>query len=351
MASPTEGARSRRRLRLSARSLVALGIALLVVGVALTRPSSPVGTARTVDSGARASASPPSEVNLTVNLTDTPRFLPDNLTAGAGMVVHLTLRNVGVFQHTFTLSNQTGVVLNTSWSPEQLDAYFHANASQQNVSVAPGATQSITFTVPAADGGDSFEYVSVAPYQFQAGMWGFFNITGAPSAPGEMLSVSTSASALAFIPAILSASPPKYPAVVDIAVSNLGSNAHTFWLESQPNNTLNPGNFTTYFGQHPPLASVNVPTSPGVVIWANFSVKSAGVYQFICTIPGHFAAGMTGYLYIGVPAPAVAAPPSTAIVSVWVLWGGAAILAIGTLLAATALLVGRFPRPPPTAEH
>ena len=49
---------------------------------------------------------------------------------------------------------------------------------------------------------------------------------------------------------------------------------------------------------------------------------------------------------MGVAPPAVAAPPSTAIVDAWVLGGSAALLGIGVLLAVVATYTGRFPRRP-----
>jgi len=114
---------------------------------------------------------------------------------------------------------------------------------------------------------------------------------------------------------------------------------------------LTPGNFSSYFSVHAPLASVTVPTTPGQVIWANFTIPKAGVYQFVCEIPGHFAAGMVGYLYVGVAPPAVAPPPSTAIVEPILLLGGGALLGIGAFLALSASLVGRFPPRAPSGHH
>ncbi|HTT26673.1 MAG TPA: hypothetical protein VMH90_06925, partial [Thermoplasmata archaeon] len=116
--------------------------------------------------------------------------------------------------------------------------------------------------------------------------------------------------------------------------------------------TLLPGNFTQYFQAHPPAASVDVPTQPGAFVWANFTLKSPGTYEFICNVPGHFTAGMFGFLYVGVPLPPPVIPPSTAIVSVWILYSGGGLLGVGGILAAAGLLVGRFPRsPPPSGGH
>lgn len=349
MSPSTSEAGPRPGLRVSARTCAVVGVVLLVIGVAMTRPAGPIG--RAVTDGTDYGSVAPVYDNVTLNLTDAPSFGPNNLSVAAGALVKIELHNVGSYNHSFTLANQSGKVLNTSWDPVELDHYFSVNASQANVTLAPGGTRTVNLSFPARDAGASFEFTSIVPYQLAAGMLGYLNVTGPPSGPGEVLDVATSSTQLAFLPAVLAVNVSSYPVTVDIAVSNLGSNAHTFWLESQPNETLNPGNFSSYFQANPPLADVAVPTSPGAVVWANFTVKGPGVYEFICTIPGHFAAGMDGNLYVGVPPPAVSAPPSTEIVSVWVLWGGAAILAVGTLLAAAGLLVGRFPRPPPSAGH
>ncbi len=333
--------------------MFAVGIVLLLVGIGLDRPPIPIEHARAIGFGTALATGNTSE-NATLNLTDAPSYTPNNLSVPAGTVLHLTLVNVGNYSHGFTIANQTGSVLNRSWSPAALDHYFAVNGTfaSANVTVGAGDTDQLNVSVPASAAGNSYEFTSLVPYQFQAGMLGYFNVTGPPTGPGAMLAVATSGSQLLFVPAVLAVNTSSYPVTVDVAVSNMGSNAHTFWLEAQPNNTLNSANFSTYFSAHPPLAAVNVPTSPGVVKWANFSVKAPGIYQYICTIPGHFADGMTGYLYVGVPPPAPTVPPSTAIVSEWILWTGAAVLALTTLLAAAALLVGRFPRaPPPAGGH
>ncbi len=351
MSTSPAGPRPARRLRKGARDLLVLGVALVLVGLVLF-PRAPVpllGRANGAGGGGGGGLLPP--LNLTLNLTDAPAFDPGVLLVPVSTELHLTLQNLGDYNHSFTLLNRPNFRLNSSWSPAELDAYFHANGSQANVTVAPGGSALLNLSFQAEQAGFSFEFVSVVPYQFEAGMSGFLNVTGPPSGPGVVANVSTSASALAFVPDEVAINASSYPVTVDIAVSNLGSNVHTFWLEGQPNETLLSSNFTTYFQQHPPLASLDVPTTPGTIAWANVSFPAAGVYQYICTVPGHFAAGMTGYFYVGVPAPAVPIPPSTAIVSVWVLWGGAAALVVGSLLAAVALIVGRFPRGPAPPAH
>jgi hypothetical protein len=87
-------------------------------------------------------------------------------------------------------------------------------------------------------------------------------------------------------------------------------------------------------------------------VWANFTVPGPGVYQYICTVSGHFANGMTGFLYVGVVPPPQAAPPSTAIVESWVLVGSGMLLAVGIVVAVATMFVGRIPTAPrEESEH
>lgn len=339
------------RWRALSKVLIAFGLVLLVAGVMASSGRGGLGAApRTFSSGGGGGGGSGPTLVANVTLTDAPSFDPSTLTAPAGDALEVHLTNAGAFAHTFTVAAQPSHPLNRSWSPANLTAYFHANGSLANVSLAPATSAWANFTVPDNASGDSFEFVSLVAYQFQAGMLGFLNVSGT-SGPGVQLTVQTANAGLAFVPEALGANATKFPVTLDIAVSNLGSTGHTWTLVSQPNVNLTPGNFSSYFSAHPALASVNVPTTPGQVVWANFTVTKAGVYQYICEIPGHFAAGMVGYLYVGVPVPASAAPPSTAIVQPLLLAGAGALLGIGTVLAAVATLVGRIPPPAPKSHH
>jgi uncharacterized cupredoxin-like copper-binding protein len=292
----------------------------------------------------------PLATNVTrVNLTDAPGFTPRFLSTAAGTNVSLHLVNTGNFSHTFTLLKQPNVVLNTSWTPLQLDQYFAKNGSLVNVSLAPGAQSNQTVAFNASTGFDSFEFVSVVPYQFQAGMYGFLNITS--TAPGVMASENTT-DQYQFLPSVLVANGTHYPFNLDVLVTNTGNLGHTFTMAPQSNVTITPANFSAYFVQHPPLVSVNVPSGAGSTVWANFTVPAPGIYQYICEVPGHFANGMTGLLYVGVPAPPPMAPPSTAIIQGWVLVGSALLLGFGVIVAIVSAFAGQMPaRPKEEHEH
>jgi uncharacterized cupredoxin-like copper-binding protein len=330
----------RRALPWFIASVLVATIGLPSAGAVGALPSAPlVGTAH------------PESGNSTVrmNLTDAPRFDPRSLVANASATVSIHLENVGAYTHTFTLSKVANVVLNTSWSPTQLDAFFAANGSLANVSVAPGGQAWANVSLNASTGADSFEFVSVVPYQFQSGMWGFLNVSA--TGPGLMLFENTT-DQYQFVPAILNASlPAHYPEIVDVLVTNQGSLGHTFTVSPLSNYTLGVGNFSQTFATNAPFVSAPVPSGAGSSVWANFTVRGPGVYQYICTVAGHYANGMTGELYVGVPVPPPVPTPSTAIVQGWVLLGSGVLLGIGVVVAAVASYVGRFPRAPGEGGH
>ena len=288
--------------------------------------------------------------NVSLNLSDAPSFLPASITVASGANVSIYLLNVGNLTHTFTLValNQSNVTLARSMTPAQLDAYFAANGSQANVSLAPGQNATVNLSYPASLYTESFEFVSVVPYQFQAGMYGFLNVSS--SAPAQTL-YDNATSSFSFVPALLAATPPGGHGATTLAVqlTNVGAFPHTFTLVAQSNVSIAS---IGYFGTEAPLVNVTIPATDGAVVWANFTVPAPGVYEFVCTIAGHFQAGMLGYLYVGVPPPAPAPAPSTAIVAVGVLVGALALLGIGGLLLVGAGLAGRFGPPrPPEGDH
>ncbi len=315
-----------------AAGLLLATLALPVAAAITHLPSAPsVGLARPLSRNS----------TVTVNMTDTPRFVPRSLVGATNSTLTVHLDNLGHYNHTFTVSKVPGVILNTSWTPAELSSFFAKNGSLANVSVAPGQQAYANISLNASVGGDSFEFVSLVPFQFQAGMFGFLNVTF--SGPGVRLNETTTDS-LQFVPNELAVTAPHFPESVDVLVTNMGSFGHTFTLAAQSNYTLSPTNFTSYFTAHPPLVSATVPAGAGSSVWANFTLAAPGVYQYICEVPGHFASGMDGLLYVNVPVPAPPAPPSTAVVETWVLAGSGGLLVIGVLLAVIASFTGRFPR-------
>lgn len=328
----------------SAAFLVA-GLALLAFAHVLPTATPPGGAARSFAHGLPPGGSA-GVTNATVNLTDAPSFDPADLVAGAGGVLHLTLANPGAYNHTFTLLATPNVVLPRNLTPGGLDAAVAANGTYADVAVGPGTTAFVNVSLPPSAAGGSFEFVSRVPYQFQAGMFGFLNVSGAPTGPGITADLATT-DQFRFVPADLGVSPTAYPATVDVLVTNTGNQPHTFTLDPASNHTLTSATFTAYFAQHPPTANVNVPTGAGGTAWANFSVAGPGIYEFICEVPGHFANGMFGFLYVGLPPPANASAPSTELVQTGILVGAGSLLGVGLVIALAAAYTGRFPRAPP----
>jgi uncharacterized cupredoxin-like copper-binding protein len=292
---------------------------------------------------ARPAADPP----LTINLTDTPRFTPAYVSVPSGSSVTFHLVNQGSFTHSFTLLARAGFVLPTNWTPAQVDQWVANNGSLANVSLAGGAQSNASVAFNASTAFDSFEFISLVPYQFQAGMYGFVNVTS--SAPGLVTSDNTTDS-YTFAPDILAANATHYPFNLDVLVTNTGNLGHTFTVASQTNVTV-PLSFDGYFAANPPLVSAQVPGGAGSAVWANFTVPGPGVYQFICTIQGHYQNGMSGELYVGVQVPPQPAAPSTAVIQGWILVGSGVLLGVGILLAATTAYMGRFPPPTESSEH
>ncbi|HEV2449201.1 MAG TPA: plastocyanin/azurin family copper-binding protein [Thermoplasmata archaeon] len=329
----------RGSLRRSAMAFGVLALLLLAVGLPLAAPivrAEQRGAALETEFG--RPAAPPPPVTYSLNLTDAPSFLPSALAGAApGAAVSVHLSNKGGYLHSFVLVKTPNLVLNRSWSPAQLDAYFAANGSLANVSLAGGASATANFTLPTTLGA-SYEFVSTVPYQFQAGMLGYLNTT---AGPGVQLTEQTS-DHLQFLPNQLVVNATHYPIVVDVQITNGGSDSHTWTLAPQANVFPTAENFSTYLKVHAPLA--NAPLSgPGAVVWANFTIPQPGEYEYFCTISGHFLGGMNGTLFVGVQPPALAALPSTAIVQIYVLAGAGSLLAVGVVLAFASTWMGRFP--------
>jgi uncharacterized cupredoxin-like copper-binding protein len=337
---PSSTARSlERRLRRAALGWGVAAVLLLLLGMPAAAPISEAahrGAALSLEYGHPASG--PAPVAYWLTATDAPSFLPANLAGaapGANVTVHLN--NTGGFDHTFTLSKAANYVLNQSWSPAQLYHFFSTNGSLANLSVAPGGSGAVSFILPTVAGA-AYEFVSVVPYQFQAGMHGFLNVS---AGAGTKLTESTT-DQLRFLPDTLVVNASTFPTVVDVQITNAGTYTHTWTLAPQANVFLTPANFTAYFSAHAPLANAAI-TSANEVVWANFTIPQKGVYEYLCEASGHFAAGMNGTLWVGLLPPPASAPPSTAIVQGYVLAGTGVLLLVGVLLVLASTFVGRFP--------
>lgn len=347
------------RLRRAARLCLVLGLVLGVVGVALHPAGGPVeyatrgfATGGGGGGGGGGSMGGGTE-NVTVNMTDAaPFFDPANLSLTAGGAVDLTVHNLGQYNHTFTLAALGNFTIPQSYSPAQLDSFFAKNGTLVNLSVAPGGTGFANISLSRSAAGATLEFVSLVPYQFQAGMFGTARVTSGVSGGTFALSLQTASNQLLFVPdTLVIQNTTSFPISVSVQVSNLGTTTHTFTLAAQNNLTLNPTNFTTFFQTHPPLTNVQVPTTSGVVVYANFTITAKGAYQFICEVPGHFSGGMYGWLYVGWAPTPPPAPPGSELIDTPILLGAGALLALAVVFTLAGTFAGRFPRQPGEGHH
>ncbi len=287
-----------------------------------------------------------------VQMTDRPSYDPRtlNVTGATGTIdVNVYLNNTAShLAHTFTLvnENQSGIPINRSYTPSELSAYFVADPPTFGLNVSAGGAAWANFSLAPTAKPLSLEFVSTIPYQFQAGMYGFLNIT--PSGPKYLVQENTTNS-FQFLPNELS-SPVGATGVIsfDVKVTNLGNLIHTFTVSAKPNATFSSVGSFLSGGL---LVNTTIKGGTGVSAWANFTVPALGVYEYICTEPGHFAQGMFGFLYVGVAVPPPPAVPSTAIVAIPILVGSALLLGVGLFLTLSAAFVGRFPKPPASGHH
>jgi hypothetical protein len=182
-------------------------------------------------------------------------------------------------------------------------------------------------------------------------MWGFLNVT--PRVSSTLTFYVNASDTYKFVSDTLDASSvTKFPIQVNVFFGTLGVLSHTFTVSPIPNYNLSTTNYTAFFVQHPPLVNIPVPLSAGAFNNGSFVLDGPGYYEFICTIQGHFANGMFGFLYAGIPVVQPFVPvESTALVQSEVLVGGGALLGIGLVLAVAAAVSGRIlpsqPKGPP----
>jgi uncharacterized cupredoxin-like copper-binding protein len=335
-----------RTLRRAAIASLVTSVVLLAVVLPLVAPVAHAAQAgeEMGQPHVSAPAAVAPHVNVTINTSAAPAFVPNAIHATAGENLTITLHNNGTYNHTFTLSSNGTETFPLNWSPTELSGYFSAHPPLVNVSMPAHSTETVNLSVNSSMAGGHFEFVSVVPYQFQAGLYGFLNVT--PPVTSQLTFYVNASDKLAFISNELDASSvTKFPVGITVFFGTLGVLSHTFTLSPLPNYNLSSANFTTFFTQHLPLVSIPVPLSAGTYNNGSFVISAPGYYEYICTVPGHFSSGMYGFLYVGVaaPAPAVGPAVSTAIVQSEILIGGGSLLAIGLILAAAASVSGRVP--------
>ena len=287
-----------------------------------------IGYARFVPGSA-----PATDVNQTVNVTDNG-YQPSSLNLSVNTTLSLHLVNVGTVVHTFTVDATPDQVIPSNIPPAKLLALFApANASLVNLTLTPGQAGywNYTFRTLTHPSGDSYEFLSLASggYQFKAGLFGFLHVSSGAVGPHQVVFVNATG-AITFVPSILVASP-GLPIVFEVGIQ--GPLSHTFTLDSIPNDTGLSNSFSNsqllaYFVAHPPLVDDPLsPSSPPVVTAAISMPASHGIYEYVCTVPGHFP-GMQGHIYVGVtPQPPNNVPVVSQVVQVGLFVVAAVVLA------------------------
>ena len=330
--------------RLDRRRILKGGVLLVagIVWLAVLLPQVPSVTAQGVRNEIGYAELTSVVTRFSVNTTALG-YAPSSLAVPTDRSITLTIHNLDAnATHTFTVYAKANTTIPTNTTPEALDALFApANSSLVNVSLAPGAWANWTynFSQPA-----SYEFLSLVPYQFQAGFYGFLN---ASSGAGSIYSLNTSAyDSLRFIPSTLVAPP---GATVVFHVTDRGT-VHTFTIDSISNDTnLTVGQAlpTTDPGLQNPLVDLHLSTTGTTYTSAPVTFPKHGVFWFVCTIPGHFQAGMYGFLYVGsTPTPPTTIPTQVNVLQVGIIAVSAVILGV----AAFVLLAGMGERvrvPPP----
>jgi plastocyanin len=128
---------------------------------------------------------------------------------------------------------------------------------------------------------------------------------------------------------------------VTLNLEQLDGEQHTFALSSATNFSFTSANgsndILTFFHAHPPLAYAQFNMSAGEIQTRSFVAPKLGVYEFVCTLSGHYAAGMFGLMGSGVT---VGSPPGPAVpTGLYLIAGG--IVGLVVLAIVLGFVVGR----------
>jgi plastocyanin len=137
-------------------------------------------------------AHPSSSVEfVNVSATSSFSFQPSQFYVTPGATVHIAVKQLANFAHTFTLSSVRNATIPTSDSPAQLYQYFQTNPPILNLSLpgTVGFVNASTFVAPAEG---FYEFVCTEPTHFQSGMKGFMNSTNSlPSSSSSSVPLTT----------------------------------------------------------------------------------------------------------------------------------------------------------------
>jgi hypothetical protein len=92
---------------------------------------------------------------------------------------------------------------------------------------------------------------------------------------------------------------------VHVVVTQIGTAAHTFTLSPtagyQFPSSDTAGDLVAYFSSHTPIVNIVIGTTLGAKFFGNFTAPPLGVYEYVCTQPGHYPS-MSGLLGSGMQA-------------------------------------------------
>lgn len=271
-------------------------------------------------------------VRINDNSSGANGFNPSTIVVTARSPILFQLYNNGTQNHTFTLYALANGSLPCApgTSPSYVTSELQKNGTLLNIALAPGEWFNTSAPLNFSHAAD-YEFLSAIPYQCQnPGFTGSLTVLPAGSHSQQVLYTNATAETT-FVPNILVAEP-GIPIVFMVGTSG----GHTFTLNSTTNYTgFSPG-------QNLPSS---VPTggngpAPGFPVNLNLAnagttyeggpvIMKPGIYWFVCTVSGHFAAGMWGKLYVGVGVSLPALTPSIT-----------NVIQIGYLLVAAVVIGG-----------
>jgi plastocyanin len=118
---------------------------------------------------------------------------------------------------------------------------------------------------------------------------------------------------------------------VTVSIVQTDDVGHTFTLSSVAGYTFDDSNTTSdlqaFFAAHPPLVNFTIPAGEATYT-TYFTAPAFGLYEYVCLVPGHFQAGMRGFLGSGEPGSSAAADTGP----------GAAVFIIGGTIAALVVI-------------
>ncbi|HEY1016555.1 MAG TPA: plastocyanin/azurin family copper-binding protein [Herpetosiphonaceae bacterium] len=227
----------------------------------------------------------------------TLKFAQETLSASTG-TLQVTFNNPGDVPHNWTLVKPEEADQAANDAVGNAPDYKAPQAIGHTKTISKGGTDTISFEVAAAG---TYTYICTFPGHYAAGMKGTLTVAegaggGAAAGPGTpLVSDSADAATLKFAQETLTVKAGN----VSLTFNNKGALPHNWALVKQGDEQKEAdaaiANAPDYkaAGAIAQTKTINGGTADTV----SFTVE-AGTYSFICTFPGHYAAGMKGTLTV-----------------------------------------------------